>query len=738
MSTDGTCGQARSKREHDLTSFRERVACHVRKHWLLLLLALGGVIYVANAWTPSSYAYFLNSIGVQGQGPVLGKARSIRGDEFAVSTPYFQIAVKNHFQRINQFSPYHEDLRSFLALPLRDWALVFRPQMWAFYLLDPAYAYSFYYYFFLFSFLFGFYQLFLALRIDSNLALLGALLLFFSRFTQVWWSSNAPGLSLVPWVGVVYLSAYQWPSKLLAFFLVWGLCIFGGIYPPFFISAIFATAILILALRPDAVRLSTTLAGIIALGLIAWLGAVYYRDAIALIQTTVYPGQRISSGGGEPPMKMLSHLLPYVSAVRFKSLIGLNECEIASLGSFLPLLTLFFVDYKALRAYGHEHRKTVIILLSGLAAMLAWMCLPIPAEVGRFLLWDRVPANRMIWGFGLLLTIGLIALANHLPWYFNAKRAGGFALVVLAAWIGFKFKGDLHNLRASWFDAVVLVFLAPAVAVHYKFPSLFPAHGERPKLMLCGIAVATGMATFGLFNPLQSAKPIFHTPETPMLARLKADAARNPHGWVVTENTNGACLNGLGMHALPHVLMLPRLDFFRPFFPDMPAEQFNTVFNRYAHIVVTAEVEKPESPRADVVLLPLERFAPPFRTRILSARPDKEQGAELPSGIDNWKVQRLDNGGCRIVLRGWTTLPKIQADPVLGVFSDRVRIQTSWATRLTRDDIAASLKGPGYTEIGFVLILRTEREEPRSTDRDLINSIAILSGNHETGAVISP
>jgi hypothetical protein len=122
---------------------------------------------------------------------------------------------------------------------------------------------------------------------------------------------------------------------------------------------------------------------------------------------------------------------------------------------------------------------SIAILLAGAAVMLAWMTLPIPNQVGRFLLLDRVPGIRMLWGFEL----------------------------------------------------------------------------KQPGVV-------------------------------------------------------GAALNGLGVPAINHVLMAPRLEFFRPFFADLSAQEFNAIFNRYAHIM-PEDVPAPFSPQLDVIVVPVNRFDVP-------------------------------------------------------------------------------------------------------------------------------
>ena len=99
-------------------------------------------LYAALQLTPSSYAIALQMIGVNDAGPLFGFAQPERSDEWALWTPYVQIAINNGFARIEHISPYEADLRNFNALPLWDWGLVFKPQLWTFFVLPPAAAFS--------------------------------------------------------------------------------------------------------------------------------------------------------------------------------------------------------------------------------------------------------------------------------------------------------------------------------------------------------------------------------------------------------------------------------------------------------------------------------------------------------------------------------------------------------------------------------------------------------------------
>ena len=126
--------------------------------WLFVgVVICGGMVYTGLGLTPSSYGFALEMIGAPEEGPVLGHARPVRADEWAGATPLFQAAVRSGFQRTNETSFYREDLRSFYLLPLKDWALVFKPEVWAFFLVPPDTAFSLYYAMLMCAFLVGYF-----------------------------------------------------------------------------------------------------------------------------------------------------------------------------------------------------------------------------------------------------------------------------------------------------------------------------------------------------------------------------------------------------------------------------------------------------------------------------------------------------------------------------------------------------------------------------------------------------
>ncbi|OXE35467.1 MAG: hypothetical protein CGW95_13675 [Phenylobacterium zucineum] len=178
--------------------FGERMGGVLHRERGLIVLVILAMIYSVAAWTPTSFGQTAQVLGMPNAGPVFGEARPIRSDEWAVATPYYQIAVANHFGPRNELSPYKESLKAFFALPSRDWSMIFKPDLWGFLVLDPAHAYSLHYAILALAMVAGYTLLLRRLGCSPNYALVLSLTLFLSQFVQAWWTSNAAVFAYAP------------------------------------------------------------------------------------------------------------------------------------------------------------------------------------------------------------------------------------------------------------------------------------------------------------------------------------------------------------------------------------------------------------------------------------------------------------------------------------------------------------------------------------------------------------
>lgn len=567
------------------------------------IVAVLCLLYVAFALTPSSYAMASQYLGLAPIEPLLGKARGIRMDEWMVYTPYVQIAVANDFGATNAFSPYHETLRSFQALPLLDWGLLFKPYHWAFFILPPANAYSFFFMFMAMAFLCGWALFLRQLRVPPLAAVLVALTLYFSPYVQVWWTTNWGAFALAPWVAVAWLRIDNRWLRILASayaLVVWLLAV---AYPPFIISALLAMGVLVLAFRRDALTVARLLDAAVAgsLALLAFLG--YFHEAIEIVRNTVYPGQRESAGGGVNPVALLTHGFPNLMTRGFYPLPAFepsNACEIAVFSSLLPLFTAVLADWTQVLRWARGHRLSLGVLVAGIALVACWIFLPVPLRIGQLTGLSMVPPTRALLALGLLLNIGCAIVLVR-----GGVRLGRGRLLLLAALLlagcllKFAFgQGSFSRLHATA-DAWPLLCVGVLA-----FAARRPRFAAHPVALVLAVAALGNVLTNGLFNPVQSARPIFDMDRGAVLASMQERGARQAaDGALVVEGRYGALLSGVGIPAVNHTLYFPQLAYFRARFPDMPEDRFNTTFNRYHHVMVS-DVAEPRSMYADLVEVP--------------------------------------------------------------------------------------------------------------------------------------
>jgi hypothetical protein len=128
------------------------------------------------------------------------------------------------------------------------------------------------------------------------------------------------------------------------------------------------------------------------------------------------------------------------------------------------------------------------------------------------------------------------------------------------------------------------------------------------------------------------------------MTRILDRLAASNGGILAVTGIPGAVGNGLGYRSLSHVTTTPQMEFWRKRFPDTPKVEFETVFNRYSHIIPNGE-SQPRLLSLDSVGVPIGPFQ---RTASVRYVPSPMQSHEVDGHID--KVV-LEPG--RLVVSGW-------------------------------------------------------------------------------------
>lgn len=655
---------------------------------LFLAILLSASLYVGKTWSPSSYGHVLsNQLDYKDGGPSWGKSRPIRSDEWAVVTPLTQATINNGFERYNHTSLYGEDLRINYGLPIRDWGLVFKPTMWLYGLVNPAYAYSMHWFALSALFIVGYAWLFRWMGATPVVGIALAAGLYFTGFTQFWWNEKGPLFALFPWVILPFSTRLPLAWKAILFYWVAVSWILTNLYPPVQISLAFVGLVLVLAREPQLFKPRPLALIAVAAALAAGTAALYLWDYLLATKSTVYPGGRNISGGNllESWRFLLSWFLPATNFNRsYESTIGLNISEIGTVGLYYALLTLCFLDYSRWSVMKSDptQYRAFKILAGGWLMMMAWMSLPLPAWLGKPLLWNNVQPGRMQYAAGVLLIFLLFFLARHMGLKLSRTRIAAFCGTALLGWYFFKYGTSKNDYQ----DLYILLLIPFALA----YAAYRPA---RLHASLAVVSLIAGILLFGRFNPLQPAWPIFNMAPNATINAL-TEMAQSNEGVLAIPGLQGAVANGLGFRSLSHVTAVPQLTFWRSRYPDMPPAEFNTIFNRYSHIMPLPEC-RPRLIQADAIAVPVgtHKFA---QARYVQAPlPATETGG---GSID--RVERKDD---LLKLSGWGSWTGPIQGRVMEVSADSMPTGPAIQVTNIRADLPLSTDGKVSALSGFTL-----------------------------------
>ncbi len=307
-----------------------------------------------------------------------------------------------------------------MSVPVAYYTTFFRPQLWGFFVFDFERGFSFYWCAKVFGLLFASGWCLHQLGVRSpGLVVFGAVWIFFSSFTQWWFSSPAMLPEMVAsWAMclgcAVCFQRRSTPWRVvaaLAGLIFFAVNFFLCLYPPYQIPLLLLAAAILVGVywerRADpeegsvSVRRSVALIGLglAAAGFLLIPFLIDVWPTLALVRQTVYPGARRSLGGELSVFKLFSGLVGFFEAEQVGPRVYGN---IAEASNFYPLWPLPAVALLIAFLHGRIRLSPLMIALGIILVSLSLYCVvPWPSWLLNVTLLSFSTERRTLLALGL-------------------------------------------------------------------------------------------------------------------------------------------------------------------------------------------------------------------------------------------------------------------------------------------------------------------------------------------------
>ncbi|MCR4942901.1 MAG: hypothetical protein K5986_00215 [Clostridium sp.] len=530
-----------------------------------------------------------------------GEARAIRSDEWLVQTPLYlsQLTKEDKLSRINEnIRSDGQDMVLASYSPVKDITILGKPFSWGFLFLGKERAFSWYWNFKLISlFMLSYEMALILIKRNKKISLFGACLIAYAPACQWWFSTFVLDLIIFAQAMMVavynYLKYNKYKYKLLnlLMFTIAGTGFVLSLYPATqvplgYLIAIFC--IFLLVQNREKIKLKDIILIGVSFTVILSIGGYFLytvKDSIVMMMSTVYPGQRTEVGGNFD-FKLLSSyifnwLMPY-REVGFS-----NSSELSSFISLLPLtlIMFFFRDKKK------DNNLLKICMFVYILILLSYMIIGYPVILAKITLFSFIPAGRAAIILGLTSFYLFLMLVTDLV---ESKKINNLtAVIITVAVILFMFIPQYHTdvqyyMCKSGIITAGLIF----TAITY-----FSLKGYVNQLVSFGIIFVL-IGGFSI-NPIaRTLAPIYDKEVSKAIVSINEE---DKGKWVCLDNiVGGNLLYALGVQSFNGVQYYPDLNMWNKLDEN---EQYEDVYNRYAHVVVkiTNEDTSFKLNQADVV-----------------------------------------------------------------------------------------------------------------------------------------
>ncbi len=552
----------------------------------LILLALCVLFEISG----SSIDCVGKSIGSTESGVIFGIPRYVRSDEYALFTPF---SFSQYYNAAGKYPYFSQTIRGALTdtfivygQPSWDIATIFRPFLWGHLLFGPAKGLSFFWVARLLAlFLISFEFALIYTRKDKWLSMAAAALISFAPIVQWWFAINGL-VEMLVFGQVALLCVYHYLRTRktgcrivtsILFFWSAGVYILT-LYPAWQIPLLYGFAALLIYVLTENWKTFTfrwkrdlPIWGAGILLLTAVLLHVWFKsaDAIHIVRNTVYPGNRISTGGGGFLWFFkygASMFLPLIERN-----LNTNPPEASAFFDFFPL-GIFLAFYVL---FAEKKRDSMLIsLLVAQAILFIYTVFGLPEFFAKITFLSYTTSYRTILATGLINVFLLLRSLAVVEWKPKISVAVAASLVL-------SIPAGLLCRRATgnYIGSILIPVLFAMLLIGFCLTLLVLKNilWKKVFVLFCILIVAV---SGGLVNPIQSGVDVIYKNE--LVQSIRQIAEQDQGLWLVEGSypmTNVPIM--VGAPTINSTNVYPNLERWRLL---DPAGQYEEVYNRYAHI----------------------------------------------------------------------------------------------------------------------------------------------------------
>lgn len=589
--------------------FYEKSRAFVYKYRYVLASAVF-VLCVIFEVSGSSIGQWCNDFGAEDNDVIAGISRPVRSDEYGLITPYLvsQNASESE-DAYEYFSDYvngtESDLFMGIRQPIKSILTILRPFALGFLFLSSAKALSFWWCGKLIALFMATFEMGMLITDKrKSLSCAMSILITFSSVVSWWFSTSIAEIIIYTEIAMLLFNRYLTERdpvtriKLLIGILFQAACFIMLLYPswqvPFvYVILVLALWIVIKNFKKIALCWYDYASIIIGLAGLAFLFVKIFNksaDTIELISQSVYPGERLETGGNSFEYMFTYHLNIWFSMTNFS--FGVNVCESATIFDFFPFSII--IPVVAMVMNKKKDALSIMLLMLNVFFFI-WIAIGFNESFAKITFLSNSQSIRTMLAFGfvnvILLIRGVALLKESLkPVPAVGISAGVSAVVILITLFVTKDADIRLAYKVVYFgvDFVLLfIIILGLLRFNKKNWSIVTVMLVGIVSMICGVMV----------NPIRKGIDSVYNIEWIQEIDNVAEETDADAIWVV-ESSNIPALSyanvGImcGVKTLNATAVYPNPELWEQF--DKNGDN-NHVYNRFSHIgIIIKESGEPE------------------------------------------------------------------------------------------------------------------------------------------------